>query len=493
MKEIRYESNYMSIEKLAFTGASWLAWFKLLSQIFSWTITVVVARILSPDDYGLMSMATILTGYASIFSELGLGSAIIQKQNISPADKELSSVFWFSLGLGIFFALLCFVLAYPTAYIFDEERVIPITQAVSLIFLANSLAIVPFNLLKKELNFRKVGYIEMVSVFISGACMLVIAKSGGGVWTLIGGHIVRNFVKLGMTYYYAKWNPSLHYNYREASAYLKFGINVSIGSSMSYVNTKSDSFFAGRVWSAETLGYYSLALQLSTIPTDKIVTLINQVSYSALSMLQTDKENFKRFYLNVVKITSLIAVPLFVMGWMLGEDLITILLGEKWKPIVYVFQYLCLAQIIVSINAINNFVHNALGNPHLSLRFNAICMMFIPVSFYFAAQYGLHAIVIPWLTTYLVIYVSWILFTISKLGISVPEYLKSLYPAVLATIIMVSIYELYVMMSGLLQLVIWNIYLDFVLKVIISGGIYIATVYILDREIFKKLRTMTAK
>lgn len=130
-----------------FKGASWLAMFKFVSQLFSWVVTILVARILVPEDYGLMAMATIITGYAQMFAELGLGAAIIQKPQL--IQIELSSVFWFSFMFGSMLALSCFPIAHLTAFIFHEPRVIPLTKTISLLFIFSSLQIVPLNLLKK--------------------------------------------------------------------------------------------------------------------------------------------------------------------------------------------------------------------------------------------------------------------------------------------------------------------------------------------------------
>lgn len=482
----------MSIEKLVFIRASWLGLFKLISQIFSWVITILVARILVPGDYGLMGMATILTGYALMFSELGLGAAIIQKPGVTSKDKELSSVFWFTSGVGIFFALLCFALAYPTAYIFSEDRVIPITQMVSLLFIINSLVIVPFNLLKKELEFKKVGFIEMICVFISCCSMLLIARMGGGVWTLIGGHIIREFSKMIMTYYYAKWIPQLHFKFYEARSYLKYGVTVAAGRSLYYVYTRSGSFFAGRAWNANTLGYYSFAVQLANLPTEKIVTLINQVSFSVFSKLQEDKVRFNEFYLNIVKTTAIIVVPVFVGGYLIGEELIILLLGEKWMPMIFVFKCLCLSQIFEAINAVNNFVHNSLGNPHRSLVFHAICIIFIPVSFYFAVQHGFNAIVIPWLSIYVLLYTFWIIFSLKKIGINLSAYGKNLMPPILSVLSMAIAIEAfdYLILDTQLFFSGENILLKLVMDIVLGISIYLSLMYLLEKQFILNVKKL---
>ena len=121
----------MSVIKKAFKGAIWLSLFRTISQAFSWAATIIVARILVPEDYGLMEMATILTGYVALFSELGLGTAIIQREEIK--DEELSSSFWLMVFWGFILAFICIILAYPTVAIFNEKRILRVTQSVSLL------------------------------------------------------------------------------------------------------------------------------------------------------------------------------------------------------------------------------------------------------------------------------------------------------------------------------------------------------------------------
>ncbi len=184
----------MSVRKKAFKGASWLALFKFFKQMFSWIITILVARILVPGDYGLMEMATVLTGYAAMFSELGLGAAIIQKPTLN--QNELSSIFWFAFGISILLGISCFGLAYPTALIFNEPRVISIAQLASVSFILNGLQIVPLNLLKKEIEFKKLGMIELISTIVSCSSMYFMAIIGAGVWTLIGGRLISYLTSL---------------------------------------------------------------------------------------------------------------------------------------------------------------------------------------------------------------------------------------------------------------------------------------------------------
>ena len=469
-----------SIEQQAIKGASWLAFYRLISQLFSWVVTIVVARILSPEDYGLMAMATILTGYAMLFNELGLGAAIIQRPKTN--QEELSSVFWFSFMTSSVLAMGAFAAAYPTSWIFGEPRLIPITKTVSVVFIINGLQIVPLSLIKKELNFKRLGFIEMTGILVSCVGMLVMALLGAGVWTLIGGYIIQGVTKLVLLYYHQGWFPRLYYRFQDAKSYIGFGIMVAVGGSFHYVFEQSDKFFAGRAWSSKILGYYAFAWQLACMPTDKIVTLINQVSFSVFSRLQDDRERFNKFYLNINKATATLVLPLFAGGFILGDELIRVVLNEKWWAISTLFRFLCLAQILVSINAVNNFVHTAQGRPEWRLYFNGTCAVLMSVSFFFAVQHGLEAILVPWFTTYLLISLVWITLTLRQIGITVFDYLQNLSVPFCATIAVSAVVLLtgQVLRSIPLELPHESIFL--LLKIAVGALCYVSFMLLFARE-----------
>jgi O-antigen/teichoic acid export membrane protein len=425
----------MSLEKQILKSVSWMAFFNFFTQCFSWIITIVIARLLLPSDYGLMAMATIITGYALNLSELGLGNAIIQRFEIN--ENEISSVFWFLMGITLLLALSCFPVSYITAHIMHELKVIPITKTVALVFLLNGLQIIPSSLLRKEMKFKSVGSIEMIATTLSCVFMFMMAKAGYGVWTLINGYIIRSLIKTVLLFYITKWRPRLHYNFSEARKYLSFGIIQATGNSLFYIQESSDRFFAGRVWQSTYTGLYSFAKSIADIPTNKIVSLINNVSFPAFSKVQNNEKAFTSLYLNISKVTSLIVIPLFVSGFILGKEIITLTLNPKWYPMITIFKLLCLAEIFTGMNAINNFVHAARGKPKMALYYNLACSVGMPLSFYFAVPYGLNAIAVPWLSTYVILSLSWIVISLHQLDISVMKYIKYLSSALYGTALLV--------------------------------------------------------
>ncbi len=473
----------MTIVRRAFNQAKWLVVFKFFSQVLSWVSTIYVARLLMPADYGLMAMATMLTGYAALFSELGLGAAIIQQPTVT--KKNLSSVFWFALGVSLLFSIICYFLSYPTSYLFNEVRIVPITQAVSIIFILNGLQIVPINLIKKRLKFKVLGIIEMVASVTSCICMVFLASQGAGVWTLLTGYIVRSLTKLTLSFCFSRWIPSMYFSFSQVKYYLGFGLFVSVGRTFNYIFEKSDKFFAGRLWESSILGYYTFAFQLAQIPTEKIVSLINQVSFPVFSELQFDKFEFNQFYLKVTKITAVFVLPLFVGGYLCGEELIRSLLNDKWIPIIYIFKLLCLSQIFMALTAINTMLHVAQGRPQWSMYFRGVCALFVGGSFYFAAQHGLNAMLIPWFTIYPLLCIGFIIISVRKLGIGVVEYISNLMIPFIATFCMfLAVVFLDFVSTPFLKDLYSNAFI-LIIKISIGGIVYLSAISLLDFKYFK--------
>ena len=478
----------MSLGKEAFKGGSWFAFFTFIGQGFSWLVTFWVARLLMPDDYGLMALTTIFTGYAAWFSELGLGAAIIQRD--SPTHEDLSSIFWFTLAVGLLLAIACFPIASLSARFFKEPRLIALTRMVAIIFLINGISIVPSNLLRREMKFKKLGLFKMIAVFVSCSYMLIAAYFGAGVWSLLGGQIVLAFVNTLLVVIMVRWYPLRHFVFKEVSSYIKYGVKIAIGRTLFYITDNSDKLIVGKILGPVDVGFYSFALQLSQLPTEKVTVMINQISFPLFSKLKHSKEELNSHYLKIIKIIATLVLPLFVGGFLVADELILIVLGEKWSPIIVLFKYLCLAQIMTSLSAINNIVHNALGMAELSMYFNGLCAIFMTVSFYFAASYGLNTMIYPWCFTYFILCAAWICFTLKKLEISLYRYFSNMI------FILMSVGLMYLVVNGIkifsvtLLLVHYGNASILATKIIAGGLVYIGFLSLFDRELFTDLREL---
>ena len=475
----------MSLARKAVKGGSWLAFFTFFSQGFSWLVTFWVARLLMPADYGLMALATIFTGYAAWFSELGLGAAIIHRS--SPSHKDLSSIFWFAFTVGIILALSCFPIAYFSALFFHEPRLVPLTQSVAFIFICNGFIIVPLNLLKKNLEFKTIGFVKLVAVLVSCSFMLISAYLGAGVWALLGGQILLALCRLILYTVIVRWRPLFHFSFHEVRSYISYGVKIAIGRTLFYITDHSDKFIIGKVMGAGNVGYYSFALQLAQLPTEKITVLINQISFPLFSKLKDSKEDFTTYYLKIVKIIATLVIPLFIGGFLVADELVSVVLGDKWLAIVLLFKYLCLAQIMTSLSSINNYVHNALGNPGVSMYFNGITAVIMTVSFYYAAQFDIYAMIFPWCISYVLLSLWWIFYTIKCIDISVSVYISNIIMVIIASFFMMMAILSYKYYGNILPFSGYGLLPVLLYKVAVGILVYSGIIYFFDRELVNDL------
>jgi|CXWL01.1.fsa_nt_gi O-antigen/teichoic acid export membrane protein len=412
----------MSLGKQTARAGLWLAAFRFVTQAVSWTITIAIARMLTPGDYGLMAMASIFTGYVEVFSEMGMGAAIVQRQLLS--SDELSSNFWFSLLIGCGFAGGAFVLAYPTAWLFDNAQVIPLTQAISVLFIVGALMVVPFNLLTRELRFQAIGLVQLVAVVASSLSMLWMARHQFGVWTLIGGVIVLRVLTVVLVFYASGWKPRWHFRLDDVKPFLRFGLGVAGSRSLFYCFQKLDKVIVGKMLGVQALGFYSFALEMASIPTDKMISIVNQVSFPLFSRVQHDRSQLMEVYTKVTRYVALLASPLFLAGAVFGEEIIYAILGEQWGPSIFLFRTFCVVQILMAIGSLHGVVHNALGRPYRMLGFYAVTIVVMAPALVWASMYGMNALAIPWLTVYPLLWFGWTAVTIGALQLPWRQYLE---------------------------------------------------------------------
>lgn len=468
----------MSFARKAARSGLWLAGFKFLTQAFSWVVTISVARMLRPEDYGLMAMASILTGYIEVFSEMGIGAAIIQKKEIT--QDELSSTFWFNMGVGAIFAIACFGLAYPTAWIFNEPRIIPITQLISVLFIIGAIMIVPNNILARNASFKEIGLINLVAVVVSSLLSLLLASKGFGVWTLIYGTITLRLMIVIQTILVSKWLPGLHFRFIEVRELLKFGIHVAGSRSLAYILQKSDKFIVGKFFNAQSLGYYSFAMELASIPSDKIVSIIQQVSFPVFSKYQSDPVKCRDIYFRTLKYIGIIVIPLFAGGFFFGDEIISVLLGEKWVPVIFMFKLFCIMQAVQSITTINSTILSSLGSPQWPMYYISVNMLLMMGAIYVSSTYGLNALAIPWVTLYPIISAVWIWITLKKLQIEVSAYLRIFVKPVSGTLLMIAGIKAFQMVYA--QLYIKTENLRIILAQELFIGVLIYTIWLLVAE-----------
>jgi len=429
-----------SITSAAARGGAWFGAMNIGTQVISWVFTFYVIRLLDPQDYGLMSMAAFLTAYLQIFSELGLGSAIVQRENIN--DREVNSVFWFSLSIGIGMAILAFALAYPTAWLFSEPRVVRITQLIGVLFVITALTTVPYNLLSRRFEFKKVATANLVGTLVSSVFSIVLALNHYGVYTLIWTNIVLNATKMLILFAISGWRPKWHYSHREVRPYLSYGIYLALSSSSLRLFQTLDKMIIGKIFGSTQLGLYSNAMTIASMPLDKIWPVYQQVAFPLFSRLQDQKDQYIASYLGLASNILLVIGPICLGSAMVAPELIMVVLGAKWLPMAVLFQCFCVAKLFELLVAYQVALLNATGRHKEVFWFYALLVLIMPTAVLLAALYSFKAVMFPWLILYPIISIVWILRGLHVAGISIGAYAKSVFQGLSSSLIMVGVLAL---------------------------------------------------
>jgi O-antigen/teichoic acid export membrane protein len=475
----------VSFAQKAFQASVWLAAFQFVTQLWSWSVTILIARLLLPEDYGLVAMATLLTSYVEIVSELGIGSAIVQRSSVT--NEDLNGVFWLGIGTGIGFAGLGVLLAFVTAWVFDDQRIVPLTQFASLQFVLGGLLVVPHSLLMREVRFKEIGIIHLCAVGLGSVTSLGLAWWGWGVWALLGGYLMQRVVLVVLSYYVSGWRPGGKCNWANVRPFLDFGLKVTGSGTAYYVFQRADQFVVGRLFTAQVLGYYSMALQLASLPPEKVVVLIRKIAYPVFAHYQDDPLKCRLMFLHATQYMMLMVAPLLVGGAIFGEELILVSLGNQWEPVIPLFRVLCVAQLFMALATLTGMVQTALGVPQRVLAFNSILAVLMPLSVLIAAQAGFEFVVVPWVTIFPIVCMVWIRSVLNTLGIDPLSYLKQFVAPLLACLVMI----VGVLSSQAVFGAVFPSFRELPLRVAqeiaLGGLLYIGYLILFDRSIVKRL------
>ncbi len=387
-----------------FSAVKSLAIAKFGTQLLSWVGTYYVATVLMPKDYGLSSMATAFTQFAQLFAEMGIGVTIVQRQSIP--EKELHNLFTFSLMLGSFCAVASFFLAYLGGWYFRRADIIPLTQFTSVVFLANALSIVPYNILNRDMRFRERGWVDMHSTFISVAAQVAMAHAGMGAWSLIGGVGIRAVVRTAASFYYSKYVPTLFFNWGLLKGDLVFSLPVTFNGLLYVLKEKSIPLILGRFFSAAQLGYYALANTLSDIPNQKVVQIVREILLPLLS--RRDQAGRVDGLFTALKFCTLFILPVYIAGFYYGAPILEALFPAKWSAMAQIFAGLCLVQIFVVFISIGTIYATASGKPLLSSYAEVSLALLIPAATYLFHTLPFSSLPYVWSVVHFLVFSIWI-------------------------------------------------------------------------------------
>jgi O-antigen/teichoic acid export membrane protein len=305
--------------------------------------TVVLARLLTPADFGLVAMVSTITSLGQAFADLGLSEATIQRKDIT--HEQVSALFWVNVLIGFGLTVITIALAPLLARFYHDPRIVNITLVVSLTFLIGGLKVQPDALLKRQMRFSSLAIRDVSSYAIAVVAAIVIAWKGAGYWALISLPLILNILVMIMSWIMVKWRPSLPRRDAGVGSMLAFGGNVAASYFIITVSRSADNVLIGRYLGANPLGLYSRAYNLLMLPVRQLSSPAASVAIPAFSRTQDDPERFARYYLRAVNLLIWISAPIFAFLFVAARPVIILLLGHQWGGAAPVFQILTICAL----------------------------------------------------------------------------------------------------------------------------------------------------
>lgn len=386
------ENNINQAKSKFISGLWWNTLEKILVKGSSFIVTVVLARILMPSDYGIIGMLAIFIALSNVFIESGFSKALIQKQDAT--DIDYSTTFFTNLFIAVLVYWILFFSAPLIASFYDEPLLIPITRVLFLNIIMVSLTIVQNAKLSKAVDFKSIAKINFAGVLVGGTLGILAAYKGLGVWALVIQTLATSLTKVVVFPMYSKWFPSLKYSWNSFRNLFGFGSKLLLSGSLAVTINNISTICIGKFYSVAQLGFYTRAVQFSEILSNLVYDIVGTVSYPVLSSLQSDRDELLNTYRKSLFYTALLSIPMMVLISVLARPLVIVLLTEKWLPCVLLLQILCLARMYTPLSALNLNVLNAIGRPDLMLKIELIKMAYGVVMLAVCIPIGVTAIVV---------------------------------------------------------------------------------------------------
>lgn len=318
-----------------------------LKFVIGMAATVVLARLLTPQDYGLIGMVSVIIGLVSLFKDMGLSAATIQRADIN--YEQVSTLFWVNVTLSGALALLVAAIAPGVAWFYGEPRLRWITTGLALSFIFGGLTVQHEALLRRQMRFAALSAIEITSIVVGMATAIFFARRGFGYWALVFSNWATAFVGAAGVWLACRWRPGWPSRYSGVRSMLSFGGNLTGFSLINYFARNLDNLLIGRVWGAQQLGFYSKAYQLLLLPIDQINTPITAVAVPALSRLDDSPERYRLAYLRLLEKVALLTMPCMAFMIAASDWIVRVVLGPQWMGVSRLFAVLGLVGLIQPI------------------------------------------------------------------------------------------------------------------------------------------------
>lgn len=380
-----------NLKQKAVSGILWTTAQRFSSIFIQFLSGIVLARLLSPEDYGCIGMLAIFMLLASTFTDGGFGSALIQKKN--PTQEDYSTILYWNIALSIIIYLILFFSAPLIASFYKIELLCPVLRIQGIVVIINAFQVVQVARLNKLFEFKKISVITLLSSVVSLITTIILAYKRFGVWSLVVQNILMTLIPTLVYWTTNKWKPILTFSKKSFKELFNFGVFMFLTSLLSTFVNNVQGLLIGKLYSPATMGYYSKAQSTENLAATSLSQVISQVSYPLYAELQDDKDRLISAIKKLTLSTAFITFPLMSLLILIAKPLFILLYSEKWIPAVPFFQILCIAGLAKCLHAVNSQAIAAVGKSKAMFSWSVIKqivgLIFMVVGFFIFGMKGL--------------------------------------------------------------------------------------------------------
>ncbi len=431
----------MSVNSKIINGGFYLTVVNVLSQFLVIVVNVILARLLLPQDFGLVALTMTFMGFVSLFTNMGFGSSIIHESKIN--QNQLSSIYWLNYGLSIFSFLIVISTANLAAAFYEEPMLTPIIGIAAINMILQPFYIVQFKLLERNLEFKKISIINLSGTLIGSVAAIIGAYSGLGVYALIIQALVSSGIRLVLILFFKRWWPNFYFDFPEIKHMVWYSVKFKGAQMALYFERNIDYLILGKFFTSAILGYYAFAYNIMYTPVKRISYIFSQVLFPSFSSFKNDKQKIINGYFKSVNLIALVSIPGMTILAFNADILINTVFGPKWDAAIPIVRILCFAGAIQSISQFGSIIFSSIGKPEVEMYVSFGRTVLTILAIVIGVQFG-----ILWVAYLLVVakVLSYILFlVVLKRHISFKsiELFRSLKGPIASFLMLSTIYILY--------------------------------------------------
>lgn len=472
----------MSLKQKAVKGLIWSAIESWGGRVISVSIFFLLARLLDPESFGLVALASVFINFVQLFVDQGFSQAIVQRENLEP--EHLNSAFWINITIGILLTILTLGCADFIANGFKEPALAPIIRWLSLGFSLSSLSKVQEAILQRQLNFKALASRSLFASVISGLVGVVMAFMGWGVWSLVVKLLIFGLMQTILVWWVSDWRPTFKVSFTHFQDIFSFGISILGWRIFNFLTRRSDDFLIGYFLGTTALGYYNVAYRLLLMITELLIGVTQKVVIPAFARLQAEPERLRNAFYKVTQLTSFISFPIFIGIAALAPQLIRLSLGEDWNQSIPIMQILSFVGILHAVSNFNDSIIFAVGKPSWNLKFKIFSAIVIVTGFAIAVRWGIVAVSAAYVTSNYLLYPISIFLVNKLIKLDFKKYIGQFKASFFATIFMfISIQGFQYMIGNSI-----NLLISITLSTVIALFVYLLSIYLIQPSLITNLK-----